>query len=150
MIRTIVVMAAVAIGVTAVKAQGDAVTARQVLMKENSDLRGKLSRMLRNQEPYNQAVVDDVFKKLAAVAHKIPSVFPPNSYKGPDPKFRYYASAKGLENQADIAARAANLEKALVAAQGKITDLESLKAVWTPINDNQCEACHTPYRARRD
>jgi cytochrome c556 len=150
MIRTVLVMAAVAIGVTAVAAQSDPATARQKLMKETSDNRSALNRMLRNQEPYNQAVVDDIFKKLVVTAQTIPSVFPPGSYKGPDPKFRYYAAAKGLENQADIKTRAANLQKALVAAQGKVTDLESLKAIWTPINENHCEACHTNYRARRE
>jgi len=119
-------------------------------MKQISDNRSALNRMLRNQKPYEQAVVDDTLKQLVAAAQKIPSVFPPNSYKGPDPKYRYYASAKGLENQADIKARAASLQKALIAAQGKITDLALLKAVWTPINENQCEACHTNYRARRE
>jgi cytochrome c556 len=150
MIRIILAMAAVAIGVAAVAAQSDPATERQKLMKQNSDNRSALNRMLRNQEPYNQAVVDDIFKQFIAAAQKIPSVFPPNSYKGPDPKYRYYASAKGLENQADIKSRAAALETALVAAQGKITDVTSLKAVWAPINENQCEGCHTGYRARRE
>jgi cytochrome c556 len=150
MIRTVLVMAAVAIGVTAVAAQSDPAAVRQKLMKQTSENRSALNRMLRNQQPYDQAVVDDILKKLIVTAQTIPSVFPPGSYKGPDPKFRYYATAKGLENQADIAARAAALEKALVAAQGKITDVASLKAVWAPINENQCEGCHTTYRARRE
>src|SRR5262245_3039370 len=103
MIRTVLITATVAIGVTGVVAQTDPVTARQQLMKDTSDKRSTLGRMLRGQQPYDQAMVDEVLKNLIANAQKIPSVFPPNSYKGPDPKFRYYAAAKGLENQADIA-----------------------------------------------
>lgn len=150
MLRAALILAGLAIGITAIAAQPDVASMRQQLMKENSDDRGVLNRMLRNQAPYDQATVDATLKKMIANAKRIPSVFAPDSYKGPDPKYRYYASAAGLKKQAEIKERAANLEKGLIDADGKITDSNSLKAIWTPINENLCEGCHSGYRARRE
>jgi cytochrome c556 len=151
MMRTLIALVATAVGISVVAAQNETIAIqRQKLMKENSDDRGVLNRMIRNQAPYDQAAVDATLKKMLANSKRITSVFTPDSYKGPDPKFRYYATAKGLKNQADIAAWAANLEKELAAAQGKITAVNSLKAIWSRINEEACEGCHKDYRARRE
>jgi cytochrome c556 len=151
MMRTLIALVATIVGISVVAAQNETIAIqRQKLMKENSDDRGVLNRMLRNQAPYDQAAVDATLKKMIANSKRIPSVFTPDSYKGPDPKYRYYAMATGLQKQAEIKEKSASLEKALIAAQGKITDLNSLKATWTPINENFCEGCHSGYRARRE
>jgi cytochrome c556 len=150
-VRTFIALVVAAAMTTMAAAQNETIAVqRQQLMKENSDGRSVLNRMLRNQAPYDQAAVDATLKKMIENAKRIPSVFTPDSYKGPDPKFRYYATAKGLKDQADIKEWAANLEKDLLAAQGKIKDVASLKAVWTPINENLCEGCHKDHRARRE
>jgi cytochrome c556 len=146
----LIALMATTVGVSVVAAQSDIATQRQILMKGNSDDRSVLNRMIRNQAPYDQARVDATIKKMTVNAKRIPSLFTPDSYKGPDPNYRYYAMATGLQKQAEIKEKSANLEKALLAAQGKITDLNSLKAVWTPINENQCEGCHSGFRARRE
>jgi len=151
MMRTLIALVATMVGVSVVAAQNETIAVqRQKLMKENSDDRGVLNRMLRNQGPYDQAAVDATLKKMIANSKRIPGVFTPDSYKGPDPEYRYYAMATGLQKQAEIKERVANLEKALIAAQGKITDVKSLKAVWAPINENLCEGCHSGFRARRE
>ncbi len=150
MLRMMLTMAAVAIGVSAVAAQ-DPVTARRELMKHAGEQAyGVLNRMVRDQTPYDQAKVDEAFAQLADAAQKIPSLFPPGSYTGPVAESRYYASEKIFENQADLKARATKLAKSIADAKGKVKDLDSLKAIWTTINKEECDSCHTPYRLRKN
>ena len=152
MIRTLCVVAAIALGATVVLAQTDVSQARKEFMKTFSKYGDSiLTRMGRDRMPYDQKLVDEALGHFPETASKIPSLFPAGGFQGPVPDSRYYAASKAFESQAqsDIKARTEKLTKALEEAKGKIKDLGSLKAIWLPIDKDHCDSCHEAYRLRR-
>ncbi len=152
MIRTLSVVAAIALGATAVLAQSDVIAARKEFMKNYSKFgNATLGRMARDRMPYEQAKVDEALAHFTETAPKIPSLFSAGGFQGPVPDSNYYAVSKAFESQSqsDIKARAEKLAKDLDDTKGKIKDLESLKAIWLAIEKNNCDSCHEAYRLRR-
>ncbi len=131
---------AVAIGATAVAAQGDVIAERQALMKRSGE-QGRIgTQMVRGEAPYDQAKADAVLANFADKAAKLPTLFPEDSRTGATRALPGIWD-KAVEFNAAIAKFAADVK----AAQGATKDLESFKAAYTAVN-RDCGTCHETFR----
>ena len=141
MIRTIVAMVAVAVGVTAVLAQGEPLSERKALMKKNNQHAKGLNSMVKGETPFNAAEADAAFTQWGATAAKFPDLFPENSKTG-----ETRALPKIWESNADFRAKNAAFGKAVADHKGKAKSLDGLKAAMPAVNKT-CNDCHELYRA---
>ena len=75
--RSVLVAAAMLLGIGAVAAQQDLIEQSHALMKANGkNLGGVLSPMVRGEKPYDQAAVDAALTQLDETAKKLPSLYP--------------------------------------------------------------------------
>lgn len=149
MIRTVLAVATLALGVTIALAQ-DPVSARRTLMKGNAQhAYVSLGRMIRGQDPYDQAKVDAATAQWIDTAQKMPALFPPDSNKGATADDNYFASAKAFENKADLDAKFAKFGKEAAEFKTKVKSLDVLKTEWPIFNKNNCEGCHDDYRVKK-
>ena len=133
---------AVGLGVGAVIAQPDPVTAREGLMKENNEHAIAVVQMMRGQAPFDAATVDAAFAQWADTAQKLPGLFPDNSKTGGDNR----ASPKIWQNKKDFDAKAAAFGKAVADNRDKAkASLDGLKAA-IPVVGKACDNCHEDYR----
>jgi cytochrome c556 len=144
--RTVVVVGTLLLGIGAVAAQQDQVVKTQLAMKSNGKNAGALVAMVKGEKPYDQATVDAAIVALDEVAGKFPTLFP-ESIKDMKPEGDYYASPKVWTDRAGFEQHAASFAKAVSDAKGKITDLDSLKAMLPTIG-KQCGGCHETYRVK--
>ena len=145
--RTVLVVAAVLFGATAVVAQQDIIEQSHASMKANGKaLGGTLSPMARGDKPYDQAAVDAALAQLEESAKKIPSLYPA-SVKDVKQTSEYTPSPKIWEDKAGFDAATANFAKAVSEAKGKIKDIDSLKATMPSIGKS-CSGCHETYRVK--
>src|SRR5262245_15980809 len=84
MFRTVLAVAAIAIGVTAVAAQSDPIAARKALMKNMGAATKTGSQMVKGEIPYDQAKAQEVLATYIDVTAKAPDLFPPTSKAGGD------------------------------------------------------------------
>jgi cytochrome c556 len=146
MIRTVVVVGVLLLGVGAVAAQQDQVKTTQAMMKGNGKNAGALSAMVKGEKPYDQATVDAAMAQFQDTIKKFPTLFP-DSIKGLKAEGDYSASAKVWEDKAGFSEHIASFAKAVAEANGKIKDLDTLKATLPTIG-KQCGACHETYRVK--
>jgi cytochrome c556 len=146
MMRTVVVVGALLLGVSAVVAQQDQVKMTQDVMKGNGKNAGALSAMVKGEKPYDQAAVDAAIAQFEDTVKKFPTLFP-DSIKGLKPDGDYSATAKVWEDKAGFNEHVASFAKAVTDAKGKIKDLDTLKVVL-PIIGKQCGGCHETYRVK--
>jgi cytochrome c556 len=133
----------VAVGVTAVVAQGDPIAARQALMKENGTQSRVAREMIEGKQAFELAKAQKVLATFAAVHDKGTNLWPDNSKTGGDT-----ASLPAVwENKADFDAKLAKLSSDAKAAEGKVKDLDSFKAVMGDMGKN-CGGCHNTYRKK--
>jgi cytochrome c556 len=140
MIRTIVTMVAVAVGVTAVLAQGDPIAIRKALMKENNQHHKTIRTMLKGGE-FDAAKVNTAFNQWDDTAKQLPKLFPDNSKDDPDGR----ALPAIWENRKDFEEKIAAFAKAVSAGKGKIKSAEDLKSAFAAV-DGTCDTCHERYR----
>jgi cytochrome c556 len=138
MIRTIVVLAAVVVGVTGVVAQTDVVGERKALMKKNSSHTKGISAMVKGDAPFDAKAVNAAFTQWGETAAALPKLFPDNSKSGDTRALPKIWSDKAGWN-AQIAAFAK-------ASAAKPATLEALKAAF-PAVGKACGDCHEGYRA---
>jgi cytochrome c556 len=146
MMRTVVVVGALLLGIGAVAAQQDQVKQTQAQMKGNGKNAGALVAMVKGEKPYDQATVDAAMAQFEDTIKKFPALFP-DSIKGMKPEGDYYASMKVWDDRAGFEEHIASFGKAVAEAQGKIKDLDTLKAVLPTIG-KQCGGCHETYRIK--
>jgi cytochrome c556 len=146
MIRTALVVGTLLLGVGVVAAQQDQVKQTQAVMKGNGKNAGALAAMVKGEKPYDQAAVDAALAQFEDTIKKFPTLFP-DSIKGMKPEGDYYASAKVWEDRAGFDEHIASFSKAVSDAKGKITNLDTLKAVL-PVIGKQCGGCHETYRVK--
>jgi cytochrome c556 len=144
MIRSALVMVALAAGVTAVAAQSDPIAARRALMKANGDQAKIAGAMVKGEAPFDLAKAKVVFTTFAESGEKAPSLFPDNSKTGGDTA----ALPKIWEDRADFDARLAKFAADARAAANSVTDLDSFKAAMGTIG-KQCGGCHENYRQKK-
>jgi cytochrome c556 len=147
MMRSVLVAAAILLGVTAVSAQQDIAEQQDKLMKTLArPMYGVLGRTVRGQSAYDQAAIDAALVQLEESVGKIANVFATNPKEdvfGAD----YGSSQKIWQNKADFDSKILPVAKAIADAKGKIKDADSLKAAYTAIND-RCNDCHETYRVK--
>jgi cytochrome c556 len=146
MMRTVVVVGALVLGMGAVAAQQDQVKQTQDMMKGNGKNAGALAAMVKGEKPYDQAAVNAALAQFEDTIKKFPTLFP-DSTKGLKPEGDYFPSPKVWEDRAGFDEHIASFAKAVADAKGKITDLDTLKAIL-PIIGKQCGGCHETYRVK--
>jgi cytochrome c556 len=138
-IRTVLAVAAIAVGISAVSAQ-DVITERKAAMKRLGSEAGVAGRMLKGEMPYDQARAQQIFQVIAETAPKIPSLFPPGSDKG-DTR----ALPAIWQQRAQFEAIATKLGAEAKQAQAAVKDLNTFKASFGAVARN-CGACHETFR----
>ncbi len=147
MMRTVVIVAGtLLLGIGVVAAQQDQVKQTQAMMKGNGKNAGALSAMVKGEKPYDQATVDAALAQFEDTIKKFPTLFPEGS-KGLKPEGDYFPSPKVWEDRAGFDEHIASFAKSVADAKGKITDLDTLKAVLPTIG-KQCGGCHETYRVK--
>ena len=129
-------------------AQEDPIRAHKDLMK----IQGRygyvvLPRMVRGQDPYDQAKIDQAFTDLTDTTEKLPRLWPESAKPTGPSSDEYSASPKIWENKADFEARLTKFANDVADYRGKVTDLDSLKVAFTVIRQN-CDSCHELYRVK--
>ena len=143
MIRTVLGVAVLALGTTALVAQTDPIAARKALMKANGDQNRIATEMLEGKRPFNVDEAKKVFVVFVEAGEKAPALFPDNSKTGGDTA----ALPPIWENKADFNAKLAKFASDSKAAGEATKDLETFKAQRTEVRKN-CGGCHQTYRKR--
>lgn len=144
MCRTVLAVAAVALGITAVAAQSDPIAARKALMKANGDQAKAGAAMVKGDAPFDLAKAKVIFVTFVDAAGKMPNLFPDNSKTGGETT----AAPKIWQDQADFKARFEKFAADSKAAESKITDLASFKESFSAVAKN-CGGCHELYRVKK-
>jgi cytochrome c556 len=143
MIRTVLGVAVLAFGTTALVAQTDPIAARKALMKTNGDQNRIATEMLEGKRPFNLDEAKKIFVVFAEAGEKAPALFPDNSKTGGDTA----ALPPVWENKADFNAKLAKFASESKAAGDATKDLDTFKVQITEVRKN-CGGCHQTYRKR--
>ena len=144
MIRTVLLVAALAIGATAVIAQSDPIAERRNTMKGVGAATRTGNQMTKGEIPFDLAKAKEVLQVYANAADKMHTYFPETSKTGGDTT----AGPKIWENQAEFRARFDAWAKDIQQAAASTTDLESFKAAFGNVT-KACNACHETYRIKK-
>jgi len=144
MFRTVLAVAAIAIGVTAVAAQSDPIAARKALMKEQGAQTKTGAGMAKGEAPFDLAKAQAILTNYVDTAGKMPELFPENSKTGGETT----AAPKIWEDMAGFKAGFAKLSTEAKAAQSSVKDLDSFKAAFGGLTKN-CGGCHETYRVKK-
>ena len=142
--RTVLAVAAIAIGVTAVAAQSDPIATRKATMKEVGAQTKTGGGMAKGEVPYDQSKAQTIFTTYVDAAAKLPNLFPENSKTGGDTA----ALPAIWTNMGDVKARYDKFGADAKAAQSSVKDLDSFKAAFGGVTKN-CGGCHETYRAKK-
>jgi cytochrome c556 len=144
-IRTMLAVSVLAVGITAVLAQGaDPIKARKALMKANGDQAKIGAAMAKGEAPFDAAKAKAIFVQFQDAAAKMPALFPDNSKTGEDTA----ALPAVWEKKADLDAKFKKFGEDAKAAETSVTDLDSFKAAFSGVGKN-CGGCHETYRAKK-
>jgi len=149
MIRNVLVVAAIALGVTAAVAQEDSIAARKKLMKANGDQAKIGLAMIKGEAPFDLAKAQQIFATWEDSSGKAAALFPPNSIGEATADDPFSASPEIWQNLDDFKARFAKLGTDAKAAATAVKDLDSFKAAFGPIGKNGCGGCHEKYRLKK-
>lgn len=144
MIRTVLAVAAVALGATVVVAQQDPIAARKAVMKANGEQARIGTQMVKGEAPFDLAKAKAIFVTYQDAAAKMPNLFPDNSKTGGETA----ALPKIWESKADFTTRFAKFGQEAKAAEAATRDLDTFKAQFPEVQKN-CGGCHEQYRVRR-
>jgi cytochrome c556 len=142
--RSVVAIAAIAIGVTAAMAQQDPIAARKALMKQMGGQSGQGAKFMKGEEPFDLTKAKAIFATFAADAEKAPTLFPDTAKTGGETA----ALPAIWEKTDDFKARFAKFAADAKAAEAKVTDEASFKAEFSNVGKN-CGGCHELYRAKK-
>jgi cytochrome c556 len=144
MLRTILAVAAITIGVSAVVAQSDPIAARKGLMKNVGAVTKTGGQMVKGEVPYDQAKAQEIIATYIDVAGKMPDLFPDNSKTGGETT----AAPKIWDDNAGFKAGFAKLSTEATAAKAAVKDADSFKASFGGLTKN-CGGCHETYRVKK-
>jgi cytochrome c556 len=144
MLRTVIAVAAIALGVTALAAQSDPIATRKALMKEVGAQTKTGGGMAKGEVPYDQTKAQTIFATYVDAAAKLPNLFPENSKTGGDTA----ALPAIWANMSDVKAKYDKFGAEAKAAQSSVKDLDSFKAAFGGVTKN-CGGCHENYRAKK-
>lgn len=149
MIRSVFVIASVALGVSVALAQQSVIKERKDLMKDNADQAKIGAAMAKGEAPFDLAKAHKIFATFADTAAKAPALFPANSLDQPTADDPISASPKIWEDMDDFKARFTKFGDDAKTAEAKVTDLDSFKAAFGNIGKNDCGGCHEKYRLKK-
>ena len=144
MLRTVLAVAAITIGVTAVVAQSDPIATRKGVMKNVGAMTKTGAQMAKGEAPYDQGKAQEIFATYIDAAAKMPTLFPDNSKTGGDTT----ASPKIWEDPNGFKAGFAKLSTEANAAKASVKDLDSFKGAFGGVTKN-CGGCHETYRVKK-
>ncbi|HET7681572.1 MAG TPA: cytochrome c [Xanthobacteraceae bacterium] len=139
-----VTVAAVTLSATMVLAQQNPILARQEIMKKSDEDLKALSKILRDEAPFDAAKVRAAYATMEDSYKKVQSLFPDNSKTGEKTR----ASPKIWENRADFDVKMAAFIKVAGDAKTKATNEAAFKEVHQAVIKG-CDNCHADYRLRR-
>ena len=139
--RTVCVVAAIALGTTAVIAQG-VIVERQNLMKRSGDMAKQGAQIARGNVPFDLAKAHAVFDTFIDKAERLPKLFPPDTKTGGDTK----ALPAIWDKPADWTAAIEKFGADSKAAKAGTKDLESFKTNFSAVGRN-CGSCHESFRS---
>ena len=141
MLRVMAVVAALAVGATAVWAQNAAgIAARKDAMKALGGAAQGPGGMAKGDAPFELPKVQASLKTIQETAVKAKGLFPDDTKTGETD-----ALPAAFEKKADLMARFDKLGADAKAAEGAIKDEASFKAEWPKVVSN-CGGCHKEYR----
>src|SRR5262245_2207115 len=141
MLRVVAVLAAVAIGATAVLAQNAAgIAARKEAMKALGGANKGPSAMNKGEAPFELPKVQASLKTVEETAVKAKGLVGDGTKTGETD-----AKPEAFEKKADLFARFDKLAADAKAAAGNIKDEATFKAEWPKVLSN-CGGCHKEYR----
>ena len=152
MIRTafaVASVAAIAFGASAAIAQQDPVKERKDLMKEMGQQAKIGGDMAKGDAPFDLQKAHKIFATVATNAAKAPALFAQKVLDEPTADDPYTADPKIWDRMDDFKARLAKLGNDAKAADAKVTDLDSFKAVFGDMGKNDCGSCHETYRIKK-
>ncbi len=145
--RILIVAGTLVLGVGAVMAQQEIAVQQDNLMRsQGKSMYGVILKMTKGELPYDQKAVDQALASLEADVAKIAKTFEINP-KQDVVNATYGSSPKVWQNKADFDSKIPPVQKAIAEVKGKITDVASLKAAYTAVND-RCTDCHETYRLK--
>jgi cytochrome c556 len=148
MIRSLLVAATLAVGVTAVVAQADSIRARKDAMKAVGEATKPIGAMMKGEMPYDNAKAQEALKVYAMAAKSyhegFDKLFPANSKEGGDTT----AAPKIWEDTATFKAGLAKFAADATAAQAVVKDEASFKAEFGKVMGN-CKNCHDTFRVKK-
>ena len=141
MLRVMAVLAALALGATAVWAQNAAgIAARKEAMKGLGGAAKEPGAMNKGDVPFDQAKVQASLKKIEEISAKAKGLFGDDTKTGETD-----ALPAAFEKRDDLFARFEKMGAAAKAAAAAIKDEVSFKAEWPKVVGN-CGGCHKEYR----
>lgn len=144
MIRSIILAGALAIGATAVMAQGDVIAQRKDAMKKVGDATKPIGAMLKGEQAFDLATVQTALKVYGEVGKDFDKYFPATSKTGGETT----AAPKIWDDAAGFKAALGKLTAAAAAASGTIKDEASFKAEMGKVLGT-CKGCHDDYRVKK-
>jgi cytochrome c556 len=144
MIRTFVVAASLALGVTAVVAQGDVIAQRKEAMKGVGEATKPVGAMMKGEMKFDAAAVQKALMTYQAVAKDFDKYFTDASKTGGETT----AAPKVWEDRAGFKKLLDKLVADSAAAAGAIKDEASFKTEMGKVLGN-CKACHDDYRVKK-
>jgi len=149
MIRTVLAVAAIALGISVAVAQQDPIAARKTLMKGNLDQAKIGTAMMKGEAPFDLEKAHKIFATFQETAVKAPALFPENSIDEATADDPYTANPKIWQSLDDFKARFAKFGADAKDAEASVKDLDSFKAAFGSIGKNDCGGCHEQYRVKK-
>jgi cytochrome c556 len=141
MLRIVAVVAALAVGATAVMAQNAAgISERKALLKQMGGAMGVPGKILKGEVPFDLAAVQASLKVLETNSTALKDKFGDDTKTGETDTLPV-----AFEKKADVVARFDKLAADAKAAQVAMVDEATFKAGWGKIGAN-CGGCHKEYR----
>ena len=145
--RILIVAGTLLLGAGAVMAQQEVAVQQDNLMRSIAKNQyGIILKMTKGEIPYDQKAVDQAIASIETDVAKIAKTFEVNP-KEDVVNATYGSSPKVWQNKADFESKIPPVQKAIAEVKGKITDVASLKAAYTAVND-RCTDCHETYRLK--
>lgn len=145
--RTMIVAGILLLGAGAVMAQQEIAVQQDNLMRSIAKNQyGIIQKMTKGDIPYDRKAAEQAIASIEADVAKIAKTFEINP-KQDVVNATYGSSQKIWQNKADFDSKIPPVQKAIADVKGKITDLASLKAAYTAVND-RCNDCHETYRVK--
>lgn len=143
MTRTVLAVAALALGIVAANAQ-DPIAARKALMKATGGQAGQGAKFMKGEEAFDLAKAQAIFAQYQKTSAEAKGLFPDTAKTGGETA----ALPAVWEKKADFEAKMAKFGADAKEAAAKVKDLDSFKAAFSEVQKN-CGGCHETYRAKK-